>query len=481
MVDEKTYLINNKGPESKTNWMKTAQLNSSLFIQPTSISEIQAIVKDESKYPSPVRPAGLILSPSALCKNEGGTTLSTAKMNQIHGIRQVAVPGSANTSSIACIDCEPGVTLRDLQQYAHKHDHELPFSAEIGSSTIGGTCFAVTKDSAVGKPPLDGMGIGDVSSMLWSVQMVEEGGNIKEYCMLNEKGEYDEYFQRLLDSYGGTGIAVRMMITARSKTAITTVVDVSRIDWRNGEEDMTKWAEKVRKEFFQASSLNGNVFGAISLRSNLVLLEKRLIGDDRPCAPFSFIIGPLYTALKKYLSQRCDVFPSYFNMLRLFSGSVFLRYSQESRSPGNHYDLAVPKSEPRVSFSFYSFPIEGFVQVFVEALKFVSNYEQKYGYAPVAFAIYFVRLNGKRVAGPYAMKDTEYCFSFDPLTNNPNDPEWDAFVSSFNSFAKSKGGKCGLNQTLCLDRDEEYGATTLGIDPSPRFASSWLNQFASSP
>ena len=46
-------------------------------------------------------------------------------MNKIYGLKKADFQGNAE-STVTCIDCEPEVTLRELQKYAHQHGLELP-------------------------------------------------------------------------------------------------------------------------------------------------------------------------------------------------------------------------------------------------------------------------------------------------------------------------------------------------------------------
>ena len=240
---------------------------------------------------------------------------------------------------------------------------------------------------------------------------------------------------------------------------------------------ITMNANKLFQMWQSLSEDDGNLFCAISLKSDLMVTEERLITENGSISTYlSFIISPFYHRLKKYLIQKCWLFPRYFHIFELLNGTVFMRFQQDSRSPGNHYDLDVPIGESKLSFSFYAFPIDKFIETFVEALAFVREYKNIHDYTPVGFAIYFVKLSGKRVAGPYAMRGS-HCFSFNPLTDRPNDPKWKAFLIEFTKFAKKFGGRCALNQTLFLEEDLSFGAAALAMKPSSRFASSWLKQF----
>jgi len=72
---------------------------------------------------------------------------------------------------IQCVEAQAGVTLSQLQRYLHGHGLEMAFSAEIGSATLGGVCFATTKDRALG-PVCPSGGIGDFQSCLMALTVV---------------------------------------------------------------------------------------------------------------------------------------------------------------------------------------------------------------------------------------------------------------------------------------------------------------------
>jgi FAD/FMN-containing dehydrogenase len=206
------------------NWMKNFESHPAVFVEGSSVTDVQEIVKNVSKYPSSLRPCGAVLSPTAIHSNDGGTSVGLTKLNTIHGLQTVPVKSG---EVVTVIDTECGVTLRELEKYAHKNGMELPFSAEIGISTIGGTAFTTTKDSAIGDSPVPGMGIGDVASCLFAVTMVKDDGELEEYCVVDKTtGAFDSFFQVLLDSIGTQGIVVRMLVTVRPKTPVTTTLHV---------------------------------------------------------------------------------------------------------------------------------------------------------------------------------------------------------------------------------------------------------------
>ncbi len=467
-----------------TNWMQNAASTPAVLVSEVTTSEqVQAIVADTTGYPSPLRPVGNVASPSNVCSNDGGTTLVMRGMKAIHGLIQVTVPPVPDTdqsesSTITCIDCEPGCTLRELQRYAHSQGLELPFSAEIGLATIGGTAFATTKDSAIGTSPIPSMGIGDVASMVYKVWVVEDDGQVRSYSFIDEEtGEVDPHFQGLLDSYGARGVAVRLWIVARPKTPLTTTLRL----WPLKSTGHAELADRLAALQAGAAELNGNVFCAVGWKSKLVLTEERIpVANQRRLAPL-IGFGRPYARLKKFLIQGGGGVPSLFHAGRLLSGTGKLTFRESSRPAGNHYAENLSADKKKLTFSYYSFDRQRLPEVVTAALDFTANYEATNGFAPTGFAVYFVTNSGRRLAGPYSSGEGENTregsFSFDPIHNRPLEPEWEAFCVAFNEFAKAQGGRPSLNQTLGLEQDVSYGGTAVTGEPSPRFTSAWLQQF----
>lgn len=472
--------------KQQMNWMKNASLGDVTFIEPTSVSHVQEIVKDTINFPSPVRPAGRILSPSHICSNSGGTTVSFLKMNKIYGIKYVQVPNGHEQAgeTIPCVDCQCGTTLRDLQMYAHENNLEMPFSAENGMATVGGSCFATVKDSSIGLSPVKGLGLGDVASMLWSVDVVESNGELKTYTVLDEHGQFDKKFQGLLDSYGTQGIAVRMLLVLRPKLRITTTVSVFPLD----KSDKTN-ANELFKMWKEASDQEGNILSIIAIKEQYILVEERLPTNRvrNSFAPFSILLSPFYHWLKKVVSER-GYPPSWLSMLYPFSGSFLLRFNSSCRRPGNYYNADIPIEKDKVTFTLASFPIDKFTEVVTCMLSFIRRYDQEHNFTPKGIVLYFINISGQRVAGPFSggygevlagADEEKYKFCFDPIYNDPNDDKWEKFLIAFNALAKEKGGRPSLNQSLVLEYDKAYGSQAISYSnrTSSRFVSCWLQQF----
>jgi len=262
MTPPKEKLI--KDHNAFQNWMKTTTTTPLKLIHVRSVDHIQAVVASTDKYPSPIRPTGSILSHTDIHSNDGGTTLLMSNMNKIYGIKthryaRKRDDGTKKVEEVVCIETDPCATLREIQLYAQKYGYELPFSAEIGLATVGGTIFVTSKDSSIGKSPIYGSGLGDIGSCVFSFTVVDEIGNLCQYNLFDEHGEFDMDFQSMLDSHGTQGIAVKIFLAVRKKVPVT--IDIHIAERFGG--DSSDIAHCIYNTWRNASSNDGNVFAAI--------------------------------------------------------------------------------------------------------------------------------------------------------------------------------------------------------------------------
>ena len=124
---------------------------------------------------------------------------------------------------------------------------------------MGGTVFVTSKDSSIGRSPIKGSGLGDVCSCAFAFTVVDESGDLREYNMFTDDGEYDTQFQSMLDSHGTRGIAVKISLAIRKKTPVT--IDFHVKD--RLEDDSADIAHFIYNKWQYANSVDGNVWAAI--------------------------------------------------------------------------------------------------------------------------------------------------------------------------------------------------------------------------
>jgi hypothetical protein len=75
-------LVISEGP-SFSNWGLSRTTNPAVYVEPISYADVQAVVRDVKRFPTPVNPVGSLLSVTSTIVNDGGTMLCTRKLDEI--------------------------------------------------------------------------------------------------------------------------------------------------------------------------------------------------------------------------------------------------------------------------------------------------------------------------------------------------------------------------------------------------------------
>ena len=78
-------LLENEG-HAYQSWGLTHETRPAVYVEPISYADVQAVVVDPIRFPSPVSPVGSMLSVTRTVVNDGGTLLCTLKLDEILGV-----------------------------------------------------------------------------------------------------------------------------------------------------------------------------------------------------------------------------------------------------------------------------------------------------------------------------------------------------------------------------------------------------------
>ena len=148
-----------------TNWGLSNSTKPAVYVEPLSDEDVQAVVKDTRRFPSPVSPVGAMLSVSPTVVNDGGTLLCTVKMDEIKGIQ-------TDARGRKIVRVQAGCRLKKLHAWLQSKGLEIPFQAEIGEATVGSAAVGDTKDSSLN-------GAGFFSAGVTGITYVNASGDIK--------------------------------------------------------------------------------------------------------------------------------------------------------------------------------------------------------------------------------------------------------------------------------------------------------------
>ena len=144
-----------------SNWGLSNSTKPAVYAEPISYEDVQAIVKDAERFPTPVSPVGAMLSVSQTIVNDGGTLLCTTKLDEIIGLE-------TDGKGRQIVRVQAGCRLKKLNLWLQSRGFEIPFQAEIGEATVGSVAVGDTKDSS-----LDGVGFFPQGSLHFLMSMLK--------------------------------------------------------------------------------------------------------------------------------------------------------------------------------------------------------------------------------------------------------------------------------------------------------------------
>ena len=130
---------------------------------PSTVGEIQSILRDVQRYPSPVRAMGNYHSLTP-CVSTDGTIINMSRMTRILGIDWKAMTFRA----------EAGLQVIDASAILRRLGLQLMTNIEIGNMTLGAAACCQSKDA------LDGVQFGQVNSYVTNIKWVTPDGQLGE-------------------------------------------------------------------------------------------------------------------------------------------------------------------------------------------------------------------------------------------------------------------------------------------------------------
>jgi FAD/FMN-containing dehydrogenase len=127
------------GDHTFTNWGMSRSTKPAVYLEPIDYADVQAAVRDERRFPSPIHPVGSISSVTSTIVNDGGTLLCTRKLDEVVGLEYDPVGRQI-------VRVQAGCRLKKLNMWLQAHRMEIPFQAEIGEATVGSVAVADTKN-----------------------------------------------------------------------------------------------------------------------------------------------------------------------------------------------------------------------------------------------------------------------------------------------------------------------------------------------
>jgi hypothetical protein len=427
------------GGRTYSNWGLSRLTKPAVYLEPLSYADVQVAVRDEQRFPSPIHPVGAMLSVSATVTNDGGTLLSTRKLDEILGLE-------TDASGRHVVRVQAGCRLKKLNTWLQARGVEIPFQAEIGEATVGSVAVGDTKESS-----LDGPGY--FSAHVVGVTYVDEKGELRTLSDVRDGASFHEF----KCSFGLSGIVVECLLEVRPATLCRAE---NSIQMFGSPEALAEGLDRLRQE-------SDALLATVALHHLAAFVEQRFKAGAGSVTPASSQpeCEEFRLAKRKAIQHGFDgvAVPQPKNMVHARQDFV------------NEY-FRPSADEPRLDFQYYEHDISQLERVIVESYAFTKDFEKRTGFAPVGWATYFVRRldKGKKPFGVYS-GGPGVSFSFDPCCSNPASPAWQEFARSYNRLAiQTLGGNASPIQTQWLEPGDIQVPQKLA---RPRFTTEYYKQF----
>lgn len=447
------------------NWKREITYYAHSLEYAESVDDIVRIVKDRTRYPSPVRGKGSHHSTTDCVVATAGTVIDVTRMNKILRIDEAA----------KTVTMQPGVLHIDLARELEKHGLQLYVNCEIGNLTYGSAASTATKDASF-HTAAEGWEYGQVSSYCVGVKAVAADGSLFEVTQKD-----GELMEAMRSSYGMLGVIYEVTFKVKELKPMAVEHVVYHVD---------EFADRLEELIAGNRSMMLYLFPHL----DRVMVEYRWDGVP-PIKSYTWQwrlrnyiwsklgprIGKTITAFVPFLALRgflvdlvnratLAVTPRLIKHMSTSAANQIIRYP-----PIGGYGA--------YTFSIWAFPREEYPQTIRDYFRFCKDYEKTNRFRCDLLNV-----------GYHIARDTSSLFSYtrdgykltlDPVSSGGN-TGWHAFLIAYNEFCIQHHGKPLLNQTPHITplqakaafgpEIEAFQKYRLKYDPDNRFYTHYFQQ-----
>ena len=407
------------------------------LVFPSTVAEIQSVLRDAGRYPSPVRAMGSYHSLTP-CASSTGTIINMSRMSRIVKIDRERMTFTA----------EAGLQFIIASRTLRAQNLQFLTNIEIGNMTLGAAACCHTKDG------LDGGEFGQVGSYVTGIKWVTPSGELAEASEENDPALL--YLMR--SSYGLCGVVYEVTFLIKALEAIQfsylprpikelTENEVDRIiDESKG---LVCWTVG-RTAHFQTRKHADRVGPFASLFA----AGRRTLWNHTEARVGRFIDSRIPT--KPLRDASLDV---WFAGSKLLMSTLHAVGGARLYNPDKTIDYSKTPASAKYAFTFWAFPRGQWLTALREYLEFSENHFKKFGFrCNMALGSYFIRKDTHAILSYTHDGDI---FSIDPIHAYTDKAAWDGFLKEFNEFAYKRNGIPLLNQSPFAERryvEAAYGA-----------------------
>jgi hypothetical protein len=407
------------------------------LVSPRTVAELQSILKDADRYPSPVRAMGSYHSLTP-CASSDGTIISMSAMKRIVHVDEERLTFTA----------EAGLQFIEASRALRRRKLQFLTNIEIGNMTLGSAACCHTKDG------LDGGELGQVGSYVTGIKWVTPAGELAEASERDDP----ELLRLMRSSYGLCGVVYEVTFRIKPLEAIQfnylprPVKDLTEsevdeiIDASSG---LICWTVGGKAHFQTRKRID-----RVGPFGSLFAAGRRKLWNHTEARVGRFIDQRIPTRLLRNAAHHAKFASSklLFSTLHMVGGATLY-------NPDKTVDYSQTRPSARYAFTFWAFPRARWLGALREYLVFTEQHFKKYDFrCNMALGSYFIRKDTSSILSYSYDGDV---FSIDPIHACTDKLAWDRFLSEFNEFACKRNGIPLLNQSPLVERrhvEDAYGA-----------------------
>ncbi len=430
------------------------------LIYPESVEQIQAVLRDSSKYPGPVRPMGSYHSLTP-CASSDGTILNMTRMNKVIRIDEGKRTFTAQ-GGMQFIDANHALRVRNLQFFTN---------VEIGNLTLGSAASCHTKDA------LDGIEFGQVGSYVSAMKWVTPSGDLAEAS----DDTSPDLMRKMRASHGLAGVIYQVTFRVKPIEALhltylprpveeLTQAEVDKL--MDSSEGLICWTVGRTAIFQQRTKVaDPGIFGSL-----LAAARRKLWNHSGAHA--NQLIGKFLSdaGLRNKVQQGAFDFQNFlYSTLHAIGGITIL-------APDKTVDYSHTDASSKYAFTFWAFPRAQWVATLTAYLDFADTHFKATGFrCNLPLGAYHIRKDQNSLL---SYTYDQEIFSLDPIHASTDDAAWHNFLQKFNDFAAQRNGIPLLNQSPFIERkhmEAAYGQRWADfsdwirtVDPNERMLNPFL-------
>jgi L-gulonolactone oxidase len=438
------------------NWKRAITYHANSVEVIRSVEDLQRIVRDKSRYPSPVRAKGSHHSTTRCIVAEGGTVCDMSKMNRI-----IAIDPEKLT-----ITMDAGVLLIDAAKALEAKGLQFFVNVELGNLTMGSGATGGTKDASYFDD--GGWEFGQVASYCIGMKTVQPDGSLLE---VTEESD-PELLAAMRSGYGMLGIAYEATFRVKKISAMGVEHEVFDVD---------EFGERLEELLARKRSMMLYLFPFL----DKVLVEFRYDTNEKlepgswqwKVRNYTWKTGwPFLANLFYYLPIR-SVRYAILDFINRITLRITLRILRDTNSSPADQIIRYTETAGFASyiFSIWAFPRDEYPETIKKYYAFCKQYYADNGY----------RCDMLNV-GYHIAQDRSSLFSYtrdwpaltlDPVASGRKG--WEGFLYAYNEFCVQHNGRPLFNQTgsltplqvmKCLGPEiAEFKAIRNRVDPEERF------------